>query len=350
MTKFDELEKIVRYMIERAGSGHYASSCSALEIMVPLFYEQGVTPDRFILSKGHAAPALYAILFDLGYLNQGDIDRFREYGGLPGHPSIETPGVLCSSGSLGMGISKALGLAWANPNKIYHVLVGDGELQEGQNYEAMNTIVHDNVKNVIVHVDANGQQYSGPCVVKTRGELPSWLKVHETTWRESNKYLTRPQNPEYAALIDRYSDELLKAMGENDKIVVLDADLKYDFGLEKIEAAFPDRFIECGISEQHMVSMAGGLARAGRLPVCHTFGAFYRRAIDQIYNNCCDGLKVIYVAGLCGKHRQNIGKSHESGFTGFAMLDAGCAYCGSIDTAINTIKVNESGFITLVMP
>jgi transketolase len=311
MTKFDELEKIVRYMIERAGSGHYASSCSALEIMVPLFYEQGVTPDRFILSKGHAAPALYAILFDLGYLKQEDIDRFREYGGLPGHPSIETPGVLCSSGSLGMGISKALGLAWANPDEIYHVLVGDGELQEGQNSEAINMIARRNLHNVIVHVDHNRHQYSCLCELIIRAPKPDWLKVYFTDWRESNKYLTRPQNPEYAALIDRYSDELLNAMGENDKIVVLDADLKYDFGLEKIEAAFPDRFIECGISEQHMVSMAGGLARAGLLPVCHTFSAFYKRCIDQLNNNVNDGLKIGYVAGLINHGTINIGSSHE---------------------------------------
>jgi len=316
MTKFDKLEKIVRYMIERAGSGHYASSLSALEIMVPLFYEQGVTPDRFILSKGHAAPALYAILFDLGYLDQGDIARFREYGGLPGHPSIETPGVLCSSGSLGMGISKALGLAWANPDKVYHVLVGDGELQEGQNWEAILYCDMAKATNIHIWVDCNGRQYSGEIpdgvgLATINSHKSKNIHIITTHWHQSNKYLTHPQNPEYAALVDRYSDELLKAMGENDKIVVLDADLKFDFGLEKIEATFPDRSIECGISEQHMVSMAGGLARAGLLPVCHTFGAFYRRCIDQIYNNCCDGLKIIYVAGLCGAHKQNIGKSHE---------------------------------------
>jgi transketolase len=314
MSKFDEHEKIVRYMIELAGSGHYASSMSALEIMVPLFYEQGVTPDRFILSKGHAAPALYAILFDLGYLNQGDIDRFREYGGLPGHPSIETPGVLCSSGSLGMGISKALGLAWANPDKVYHVLVGDGELQEGQNWEALTFWGKEKIDNIHLWIDGNLRQYSG-MIPDGDGmaQIYGCGKIHfvNTTWHESNKYLTRPQNPEYAALIDRYSDELLKAMGENDKIVVLDADLKYDFGLEKIEAAFPDRFIECGISEQHMVSMAGGLARAGLLPVCHTFSAFYKRCIDQLNNNVNDGLKIGYVAGLINHGTINIGSSHE---------------------------------------
>ena len=119
MTKLEHLESLICQMIQSAGSGHHASSMSALEIMHPLFYEQGVTPDTFILSKGHAAPALYAILYDLGYLTDEDLQSFRKIGGLPGHPSIETPGVLCSSGSLGMGISKAIGLAYANPDKTY---------------------------------------------------------------------------------------------------------------------------------------------------------------------------------------------------------------------------------------
>ena len=119
------LHSLIKQMIQGAGSGHYASSMSALEIMVPLFYEQGIKPDQFILSKGHAAPALYAILYDLGYIKE--VVSFRLFGGLPGHPSIETNGVLVSSGSLGMGISKAIGLAYANPDKVYHVLVGDGD-------------------------------------------------------------------------------------------------------------------------------------------------------------------------------------------------------------------------------
>ena len=200
MSKLDQLKQTIATMIKQAGSGHYASSMSALEIMYPLFYEQGVKPDEFVLSKGHAAPALYAILYDLGYLKDGDMVMFRYHSypgwrGLPGHPSLETPGVLCSSGSLGMGISKAIGLAYANPDTIYHVLVGDGELQEGQNWEAMQYLYY-NVDNVRVHVDCNCWQYSGyhmyPEMAKEFGLMfggnPNVL-VHYTTWDHDNSYL-----------------------------------------------------------------------------------------------------------------------------------------------------------------
>lgn len=310
-------------MIEKAGSGHYASSMSALEIMYPLFYEEKIKPEQFILSKGHAVPALYAILYDLGYLK--DLSQFRQYGGsamlttsgLPGHPVLGVSGITCSSGSLGMGISKALGFAKMNPDVVYHVLVGDGELQEGQNWEALMYLMANHVTNVIVHVDCNGHQYSGE--IRERWATPFyWLsklacvKWHNTKWEYDNKYLTRAQTPAYTEKVQHYSSVLAGLMRQDAKIVVLDADLMDDFGLREIVRDFPDRFIECGISEQYMVSMANGIALAGYLPICHTYGAFYRRAIDQIYNNYHDGPKIVYTAGMVGRHPLNIGKSHEA--------------------------------------
>ncbi len=307
-------------MIFKAGSGHYASSISALEIMYPLFYEEKISPDQFILSKGHAAPALYAILYDLGYID--DLSGFRTYNGLPGHPELGTNGITCSSGSLGMGISKALGLAKMNPDRTYHVLAGDGEFQEGQNWEAILYLISNQIDNIIVHVDCNGYQYSGK--VGNHGatlmellyideyHIPKQMRLHFTSWEQDNKYLTRPQMPEYSELINHYSEYMLNLMSNNNKIIVLDADLVDDFGLRMIQEKFPDRFIECGISEQHMVSMANGVALSGYYPVCHTFGAFYRRAIDQIYNNYQDCLSITYVAGLVGTFPLNIGASHEA--------------------------------------
>ena len=319
MTKYQELQSLVAGMISGAGSGHYATSMSALEIMYPLFYGDKIKPEQFILSKGHAAPALYAILFDLGSIDS--LDTFRRYGGLPGHPELGVKGVLCSSGSLGMGISKALGLARMHPNITYHVLVGDGELQEGQNWEALMYLTANHVENVIVHVDCNGQQYSGEVgdrglaslslFYTDRKHILKGVKLHLTKWENDNKYLTRPQMPEYAAKVKRYGQRLYELMGLNDKIVVLDADLVDDFALQKVRENFPRRFIECGISEQHMVSMANGIALSGYYPVCHTFSAFYKRCIDQIYNNCCDNLRIMYVAGLAGNPPMNIGDSHK---------------------------------------
>ncbi len=304
-SKFEELKEIVSNMIEKAGSGHFASSASALEIMYPLFYEQGIKPDEFILSKGHAAPALYAILYDLGYLKQEDLDKFRQYGGLPGHPELFVNGVLCSSGSLGMGISKAVGLAYVNPDKQYHVLVGDGELQEGQNWEAISYISANQIKNIVIHIDNNGQQYSGE--VRTSVVLMyKFIKMHSTSWDHDNSYLTKSKERD-----ETYFLELNWKMLHDDRIIVLNADLAQDFGLDLIKNNFPDRYIQCGISEQHMVSMANGLALAGKIPICHTFSAFYKRCIEQIYNNACDGLHIGYVAGLSKKGPVNIGRSHE---------------------------------------
>ena len=314
MDKKSELKKLIESMISLVGSGHYASSMSALEIMYPLFYKEGVKLDEFILSKGHAVPALYAILYDKGYIKS--LDGFRQYNGLPGHPSIETDGVLCSSGSLGMGISKALGLSLMNPNKTYHVLVGDGELQEGQNWEALLYMEANQVKNVIIHIDANGQQYSGEIrngleKFKFSG-LNNNIIIHRTKWENDNSYLTKPSMPEYKKKVQEYSNWLLDIMSKSEKIIVLDADLANDFNLSGVMKFYPKRFIECGISEQHMVSMANGIARSGYYPICHTFGSFYRRCIDQIYNNYCDKLPVIYTAGAVGKLPLNIGVSHEA--------------------------------------
>lgn len=311
MTIKEHLEYLICKMIEAAGSGHYASSLSALDIMYPLFYEQGVKPDEFILSKGHAAPALYAILFDLGYLTEKDLEGFRKWEGLAGHPEIGTPGVLCSSGSLGMGISKALGLAYANPDKTYHVLVGDGELQEGQNWEAIMYASANKVKNVFIHVDSNAHQYSG----KIRDvfekfpfySLSSQIIIYATTWKRDNSYLCKPKDKDMT-----YPLALFDAMEKDERIVVLNADLEHDFGLTLIKQVFPERYIQCGISEAHMVSMANGLALAGRIPICHTFGAFYRRAEDQMWNNYCDNICIGYVAGLNDHGLVNIGKSHQA--------------------------------------
>jgi transketolase len=309
MVKIKQLESLICTMIETAGSGHYASSMSALEIMYPLFYEQGVKPDEFILSKGHAAPALYAILYDLGYIK--DLSGFRQWGCLPGHPELNVPGVLCSSGSLGMGISKALGLAYANPDKTYHVLVGDGELQEGQNWEAFLYIAANHIKNVIIHVDANDHQYSGEINPRMNDEtfdIPDGiLIVHHTQWLHDNSYLCKQKNKDMT-----YPLALFDAMEKDDRIIALNADLEHDFGLTIIKETFPDRYIQCGISEAHMVSMANGLALAGKIPICHTFGAFYRRAVDQMWNNLSDSIVVGYVAGLNVHGVVNIGASHQS--------------------------------------
>src|SRR4026208_144983 len=130
-------------MIAGAWSGHIGTSFSSLEIMSWLFLNEMRDLDKgdeacdiFFSSKGHDAPALYSVLIGLGLLPADSLYQLRRLPGLPGHPHVETPYIQANTGSLGMGISKAKGMALANrlagtPRKIF-VLTGDGELQEGQ--------------------------------------------------------------------------------------------------------------------------------------------------------------------------------------------------------------------------
>ncbi len=136
--------------VKRAGSGHLGSSFSAMDIVVHLFEEELNTasvgwdnPDRdiYFSSKGHDVPGLYAVLHSFGVIPSDRLLRLRRLGGLDGHPDIGVPGIEANSGSLGMGISKGRGMAWAKRflgrgGRVV-VMVGDGELQEGQNWEAL---------------------------------------------------------------------------------------------------------------------------------------------------------------------------------------------------------------------
>src|SRR5688572_3251942 len=141
------------YMIEGAWSGHIGTSFSSLEIMSWLFLNEmrdldkgAAACDVFFSSKGHDAPALYSVLIGLGLLPADKVHELRRLHGLPGHPHVETPYVQANTGSLGMGISKAKGMAIATrvsgtPRRIF-VLTGDGELQEGQFWESLPSAVH----------------------------------------------------------------------------------------------------------------------------------------------------------------------------------------------------------------
>ena len=162
-------------IVKRAGSGHLGSSLSAMDIVVKLYYDilnvKGVgidNPDRdiYFSSKGHDVPGFYAMLYSLGILDQSKIMRLRRFGGLDGHPDTKIPGVEANSGSLGMGISKAKGIAWAKKYNGYSgrvfVMTGDGELQEGQNFEALQSAAHLGISNLTVIVDHNKVQSDKP--------------------------------------------------------------------------------------------------------------------------------------------------------------------------------------------
>lgn len=171
-----DIRRDILIMLERAGSGHTGGSLSMVEILITLyFYKLRHNPkepnwnqrDIFILSKGHGCPALYATLSYAGYFPKNELLTLRKLGTrLQGHPQMGLPGVEISSGSLGQGLSIVNGFALSakldkNPRKIF-CLMGDGELDEGQVWEAAMTASHYNLDNVCGIVDYNKFQIDGP--------------------------------------------------------------------------------------------------------------------------------------------------------------------------------------------
>jgi transketolase len=423
--------------VKRAGSGHLGSSFSAMDIVTWLYYEEmnvlqvGFdSPDRdiYFSSKGHDVPGLYATMYSLGALPEEILLKLRRYGGLDGHPDLNISGIEANSGSLGMGISKGRGMAWAKKHfghggQVY-VLTGDGEWQEGQNYEALQSTVQQRIDNLTVIVDDNKVQ-SDMLVEKivSLGDIES--KYRAFGWRvqridghdfhqieralsEAKQINGRPQiiiadtikgrgisfmehpaalemgkglypwhsgAPDdesyergYSELIERieasfstlgltplrlkdiapeekrppaamlageplsqaaqeklaakvtdefvaraYGQALVEIAARRKDIVVLDADLSSDCKTRDFEYAYPERFIENGIAEQDMVSMAGGLAQKGLLPIVNSFASFLAsRANEQIYNNASEKTKIIYALHYAGLIPAGPGKSHQS--------------------------------------
>jgi transketolase len=178
-------------MLFQAGSGHLGGSLSATDILVALFFgEMRRKPgdpcwlhrDRFILSKGHGAPAYYAILARLGYFPREELFTLRRFGSiLQGHPDSGcTPGVEIPTGSLGQGLSIANGLALAarlnGHRSRIHVLLGDGEVQEGQIWEAAMTAAHYGLDNLVAVMDRNRLQIDGHTreVMSLEPLAPKW--------------------------------------------------------------------------------------------------------------------------------------------------------------------------------
>ena len=401
------------YMIAGAWSGHIGTSFSSLEIMSWLFLNEVRDLDKgpancdiFFSSKGHDAPALYSVLIGLGLLPEEKVHQLRRINGLPGHPHVETPFVQANTGSLGMGVSKAKGMAIANrllgrPRRIF-VLTGDGELQEGQFWESLGSAANRGLGEVVAIVDHNKiqsdtwvQQVSDLGNLEAKLKAFGWYVVRvdghdvaalERTFRALDaitdrpkaivadtvkgkgvsfmegpslktgdlynyhsgapaekqytdglaellatarsrmaalglgelKTITRTRNPrreprQTTNLVAAY-DRALVALGDRKpNVVALDADLIKDCGLITFSTKYPDRFVECGIAEQDMVSMAAGMARRGALPIVHSFACFLAaRPNEQIYNQCSEASKVLYVGSLAGLLPGGPGHSHQS--------------------------------------
>lgn len=173
--KAKSLRKDIVKMLYEAKSGHPGGSLSCVELISAVYNKMNIDPknpkwddrDRFVLSKGHAAPTLYAVLADYGYFPKEDLWGLRKIEShLQGHPDLKkTPGVDMCTGSLGQGVSIATGLALGakTQHKSYKVyaLLGDGELQEGLVWEASMAAAHYKLDNLTILIDHNGLQIDG---------------------------------------------------------------------------------------------------------------------------------------------------------------------------------------------
>lgn len=400
------------YMITRAGSGHIGSSFSAADVVSWLVLEELDRPfeadgDVYFSSKGHDAPGLYAAMIGLGLLDEDLLHRLRRIDGLPGHPDVGTPGMPFNTGSLGMGISKAKGLILAHRltgrSSRVVVMTGDGELQEGQNWEALPSAARYGMGELTVVVDHNRLQSdtfvtdvsdlgdltgkftaAGWGVLRCDGHDPRRLQEafarraadhperpvviiadtvkgggcptfaatsmapgawrylhhsgapsrqdHDSAYRELldtadgilrgrglpplrpvERTVDLPVKPSGVRLPEVYGRLLTEAAHDDPRIVALDGDLVLDTGLIPFRETHPDRFVECGIAEQDMVSMAGGLAAGGLRPFVHSFSCFlHARPNEHIYNNATERRPVVYVGSLAGLLPAGPGHSHQA--------------------------------------
>ncbi len=399
-------------MIMESGSGHVGSSFSAMDIVTWLWLEEMQNPndnkkrnaDIYFSSKGHDAPGLYAVMIGLGKLKEALRHRLRRIDGLPGHPDVRTPFVITNTGALGMGLAKARGMAGARrlagkSGRIF-VLLGDGELQEGQNWESLQPIANGGFSEITAIIDFNKIQ--SDTYVKDTSDLGNleakfrafgWevfridghnmreikavlqktkrgigkpkviiadtIKGKEVSFMEkvasdgfykfhsgaplpelykkaaeeiinSVESALRPlglevaieqkvpipkraTSPRAERLIVAHGDELVKLAQKHPKIVAFDADLVLDTGLVPYSKTIPQRYVQAGIAEQYMTSMAGGYALKGMLPVVHSFECFLStHANAQIYNNATERTKIIYVGSLAGLLPASPGHSHQA--------------------------------------
>ena len=400
--------------IQAAGSGHIGTSFSSMDIMVSvrkfLAGETFLGPNHsenglFFSSKGHDAPAFYSVMHLCGELTDDDLLTLRRLGGLPGHPETITPGVPTNTGSLGMGISKAKGFIKAQRLRDSQsripvvVMLGDGELNEGQIWESLPGAVQHSYSELIAIVDNNRIQSDtwteqtlpmGDIQKRVEGTgwhflecdghdpedilralkiaasdpRPSFIIAHTVkgsgvSWMENfdesgeyykfhsgaiaddlyadareqliaqflgeiahsgdvgaknrNEFDAHTPRPRPTNMLVLWEELLPRLMKKHEDIVILDGDLSYDTGTHLARKQFPDRYIQAGIAEQDMVSMAGTMALSGFTPIVHSFATFLTmRAAEQIFNNATEYSKVLYFGFLAGLVPSAPGFSHQA--------------------------------------
>lgn len=410
-----ELATLIRYFCltasTQAGSGHPSSSLSAADLMTVLFFKylrydvanpRNPVNDRVIFSKGHASPLFYSLFTAAGAITEQELLTFRQFDSrLEGHPTPQFPFTEAATGSLGQGLSFGVGEAWALRQQFQkedsdswlsvpqvYVLIGDGEMAEGQQWEALAHAATLKLNNLIAILDVNrlGQSQptqlghdtdtyrrrlesfgwnvividghdfaqidaayekalaytAGPVAivaktVKGKGvsfleDKPGWhgkalspgecetavrelgdvnlqargtmrtrdqIHVQQAAYRKTPQFTpTAYDNGKPVATRKAFGNALVRLGELYPQLVVLDGDVQNSTYTDAFAKEFPDRFVQCYIAEQHMVSMAGGITRRDFRAVLASFACFLTRAHDQFRMMALSDIPLI----VCGSH------------------------------------------------
>lgn len=409
------LASLIRYYCltssTTAGSGHPTSSLSAVDLMTTLFFKylrydtsnpQNPVNDRVIFSKGHASPLFYALYAAAGVIPEAELHTFRKFQSrLEGHPTPRFPFTEAATGSLGQGLSLGVGEAWAIRTQFQneeadswlhvpqvYVLLGDGELAEGQQWEALAHAATLKLHNLVAIVDINrlgqseptqlehnvvvyrrrfeafgwnaividGHDFAeidaafekalaytsgpvailaktvkgkgvpfledklgwhgkaltpgeceaavrelGPVNLNLRGTIQARDQSHTQQIATGDNTPYIPTKYEFAAKVStrKAVGTALAQLGEiYPHLVVLDGDVQNSTYTDAFAKAFPDRFIQCYIAEQHMVTMAAGIAKRGYRAALSSFACFLTRAHDQFRMAALSDIPLV----VCGTH------------------------------------------------
>ena len=330
-----KIRKDVLEMLEKRGYGHMGGSLSIVELMSVLYGKQlrydAKNPDweerdMVVLSKGHSGPAWYSVLAEKGFFDREWLFTLNDGGTkLPSHPDrLKTPGVDMTTGSLGQGTSAAAGIATGfkmnKTDQYVYLIVGDGELNEGQCWEAFQYIAHYKLNHCVVIIDDNKKQLDGTTKevmnpfsienkMKAFGFYTQTVKGNDE--EAIDEAINRAKNVKdqavciildsikgagvpYFEQLDanhsvKFNNDTIKkatkdAIKELDEFIKGGADLGGASGFTKIKKTNPERFIQCGIAEANMMGVAAGLSLTGFKPFTHTFAPFAtRRVFDQLF-------------------------------------------------------------------
>ncbi len=350
-----------------SGVGHIGGNLSALDILLTLHHRVMGEDDRFVLSKGHAAGALYVTLWTLGRLHEDELGQFHgDDSRLGGHPLPQSiPEISFASGSLGHGLGLAAGMALGTrllgrPGRVF-CLLSDGEWNEGSTWESLIFVSHHHVREVILIVDQNGLQGFGttaevanlqPLENKLRefgfeirqvdghdtmaveqaltapahdrpvAILARTIKGHGVSFMEEQTRVALPNDDAGAIRPGRRGSpppvrallaEALVAHARAADFVFLTGDVGF-MALEPLRNAAKERFINAGIAEQNMVSVAAGLAAAGLRPWVYSIAPFlYARAFEQIRNDVCMHNLPVFLVGNGGGYAYGaMGPTHHA--------------------------------------